>query len=378
MYTSLIGQTSTKEATILIIEDNPINLRILLHMLMNADFNILVADAGEPGLLMAHEQLPDIILLDVILPGIDGLEVCRQLKKNEATRAIPVIFMTGVTTTENVVQAFEMGAVDYITKPLQAAEVLARINTHLTMSRLQADLANEVEERGRLIEELDAFSHMVAHDLKNPLGNIVGFAKVLEKGYGRLPEQDVQFALGALSETAYKMNEIINALLTLARVRQSEVELAAFEMGHVIQEVLKRLQPNLKQANALLEYPSPGTWPQAIGYAPWVEEMWVNYISNALKYGGNPPQITLGWTTESRDYISFWVHDNGPGLTQTQQDRLFQPFTRFHENQAEGHGLGLSIVQRIAIKLGGQAGVRSTPFEGSQFFFTLPANPDPS
>ncbi len=369
---SHLSKTATnKDATILIIEDNPINLRILLHVLMNAGFNVLVADAGEPGLLMAYENTPDIILLDVILPGIDGFEVCRQLKINEVTQAIPIIFITGLTKTENIVQAFEIGAVDYITKPLQAAEVLARINTHLTMNRLQIDLANEVEERGRLIEELNAFAHMVAHDLKNPLGNIVGFANILQKEYGRLPQDEIQFALDAVSDSAYKMSDIIDALLSLARVRQSEVTLYAVEMDSIITEVLKRLKQNLKEANASIECPS--SWPQVMGHRSWIEEVWVNYISNAIKYGGDPPQISLGWSEESEDFICFWVQDNGPGLTTDQQEKLFRPFTRFNQDKVEGHGLGLSIVQRIVLKLGGHVGIESTPGAGSKFLFSLPS-----
>lgn len=368
-----LSKTSTNaDVTILIIEDNPVNMSILLHVLLEAGFNVLVADAGEPGLPMAEENIPDIILLDILLPGIDGFDVCRQLKQNKATKDIPIIFMTALNKTETVVQAFEMGAVDYITKPIKSAEVLARINTHLTMSRLQIDLESEVEERGRLIGELDAFAHMVAHDLKNPLGNIVGFTKVLEKGYGRLPEKDVNFALEALSDSAYKMGDIIDSLLALARVRQSEVEVEPVQMVSVINEALKRLQPAIQASHVFVD--CAATWPQVDGHAPWLEEVWVNYISNAIKYGGEPPRIYLGWEDQADGFFQFWVQDDGLGLSETQQKQLFQPFTRFHETKADGHGLGLSIVQRIVLKLGGQVGVTSEPGEGCRFFFTLPAN----
>ena len=347
-------------------------MSILLHVLMNAGFNVIVADAGEPGLKMAEDDTPDLILLDIILPGLDGFAVCQHLKENEITKDIPIIFMTAMTETESIVRAFEMGAVDYITKPINSAEVLARINTHLTMSRLQIDLENEVKQRGHLIEELDAFAHMVAHDLKNPLGNIVGFAKVLERGYSRLPEKDINFALEALSDSAYKMGDIIDSLLTLARVRQSEIEIEHVQMEAVISESLKRLAPNIQQSGATVD--CAASWPEVNGYAPWLEEIWVNYISNAIKYGGRPPAIYLGWDELSDDFLRFWVKDNGPGLTMDQQEQLFQPFVRFHPTAAEGHGLGLSIVQRIALKLGGQVGIQSQNGAGCQFYFTLPAN----
>jgi signal transduction histidine kinase len=123
----------------------------------------------------------------------------------------------------------------------------------------------------------------------------------------------------------------------------------------------------------------PPVWPMAVGYAPWIEEVWVNYLSNALKYGGNPPQIELGFDVakEAVDQfpnfqIRFWVRDNGPGLTPEEQGRLFTPFTRLDQVRAKGHGLGLSIVRRIVEKLGGQVGVESEVGWGSTFWFTLP------
>ncbi|MBN2389779.1 MAG: HAMP domain-containing histidine kinase [Anaerolineae bacterium] len=123
-----------------------------------------------------------------------------------------------------------------------------------------------------------------------------------------------------------------------------------------------------KQAHLIL----PESWPVALGYAAWVEEIWANYLSNALKYGGDPPQITLGWEALDTGF-RFWVQDNGAGLTAEEQARLFSPFTRLDQVSVKGHGLGLSIVQRIGEKLGGQVGVESAPGQGSTFWFTLPA-----
>jgi signal transduction histidine kinase len=118
----------------------------------------------------------------------------------------------------------------------------------------------------------------------------------------------------------------------------------------------------------------PHRWPDALGFAPWVEEVWVNYVSNALKYGGEPPLVSVGGEIQpGAEHVRFWVRDNGPGLTQDQQDRLFTPFTRLGQIKVEGHGLGLSIVQRIVDKLGGEVGVDSAPGQGSTFWFTLPA-----
>jgi signal transduction histidine kinase len=120
---------------------------------------------------------------------------------------------------------------------------------------------------------------------------------------------------------------------------------------------------------------TPADWPVAWGYGPWVEEVWVNYLSNALKYGGKPPHIEMGADPLPNGFVRFWLCDNGPGLTPEQQTQLFIPFTRLSQVRTKGHGLGLSIVQRIVEKLGGQVGVESHLGQGSTFFFTLPAAP---
>jgi signal transduction histidine kinase len=118
----------------------------------------------------------------------------------------------------------------------------------------------------------------------------------------------------------------------------------------------------------------PGAWPAAVGYAPWIEEVWINYLSNALKYGGQPPVVELGADVQDDDWIRFWVRDNGPGILPDDQARLFTPFTRLSQVDLEGHGLGLSIVRRIVEKLGGEVGMESdTTGSGSLFYFTLPA-----
>jgi signal transduction histidine kinase len=171
-----------------------------------------------------------------------------------------------------------------------------------------------------------------------------------------------------------KMTQIIDTLLLFASVRrQSHLDLTTLEMGDIIKEALERLDTvvNNSEADVIVQ---ADTWPRVYGYADWVEEVWVNYISNAVKYGGAPPHITLGYDEHSEGMICFWVQDNGQGLSVEEQDRLFMQFSRLAPGKAEGHGLGLSIVLRIVEKLGGEVGMESQIEQGSKFWFTLPTS----
>jgi PAS domain S-box-containing protein len=226
-------------------------------------------------------------------------------------------------------------------------------------------------------QELDAFAHTVAHDLKGPLGNMMGFAELLVESVGELSGDQTQECLHSIVSGSERMSNIINALLLLASVRKiEEIQTEPLDMTDIVAETCDRLAALADEYQAEIVLPS--TWPTALGYAPWVEEVWVNYVSNAIKYGGRPPRVELGAMAQSKDEVRFWVRDNGQGISPEAQTRLFTPFTRLSQIQVKGHGLGLSIVRRIVEKLGGQIAVESEMERGSVFSFTLPAAPAPS
>jgi signal transduction histidine kinase len=227
------------------------------------------------------------------------------------------------------------------------------------------------EEQTRLIAELDAFAHTVAHDLKNPLSIVAAHAEVLEEDWST--GQERQKAVRAIARGARKMDTIIRELLLLAQARNKDVVLAPLDMATIVNQALQRLHLLIAEHQTTVIVPDE--WPAALGYASWVEEIWENYISNAIKYGGQPPRVELGATVLADEMLCFWVKDNGAGLTRPAQGDLFVPFTQHGRGDRSGQGLGLSIVQRIAEKLGGQVGVKSdgVPGAGSLFWFTLPA-----
>ena len=269
------------------------------------------------------------------------------------------------------------------------------VQANAVLKRYAADL----EARNA---ELDAFAHTVAHDLKNPLSNLIGYAEALEEVQGDLVDAETAHYLEIIARNGRKMIAIVDDLLLLARVRErEEIELQPLDMGPIVAEAQRRLQGLVEELQG--EIVTPSDWPVAVGYAPWIEEVWANYISNALKYGGRPPRVELGYRILDSGNggsprgdsggngvrVRFWVRDNGPGLSPEEQWEVFTPFERLHRSAGDGHGLGLSIVQRIIYKLGGEVGVMSgdgteqaapTPESpsasgrGSTFYFTLPAH----
>jgi signal transduction histidine kinase len=220
-------------------------------------------------------------------------------------------------------------------------------------------------------EELNAFNHTVAHDLKNPLSILIGFAEVLAQDYGEGDDEVLAQGIRVILENGRRIENIIRELLLLAEVRQlDEITIEPLDMASIVVETRNRLSNLIAEHEAKIVVPA--AWPTAAGHRPWVEEIWVNYLSNAIKYGGKPPKVELGAMVQADGMIRFWVRDNGTGISKEDQRRIFVPFTKLQQVNTTGHGLGLSIVQRITTKLGGTVGVESDPGAGSLFWFTLP------
>ena len=353
---------SLSKEKILVVDDAPHNLHLLVSLLSRT-YDVIVAANGTTALTTANDELPDLILLDVMMPDINGFEVCAQLKANPQTAHIPVIFLTVIDKLSDKMQGFNVGGVDYVTKPFQTREVLARVEIHLTIRRLQKQLETQVAE-------LDAFAHTVAHDLKAPLWLMAGFAETLLSDFEDVMPEGMAHHLQSIHRAGQTGIKIVEELLLLASVHKQEVVLTAVHMPTILDRAIERLHQLFPGHHPLVLRPE--NWPQVLGYGPWLEEVWVNYLTNAVKYGGPSPQIRCGITVLDEDKIRFWVQDDGPGISVEDQQNLFTEFGQIRPGQRQGHGLGLSIVQRIIQRLGGEVGMSSQPGKGSCFFFILP------
>ena len=273
---------------------------------------------------------------------------------------------------ENEVRNYSANDIDFLTTlAARAGAAISKVQLYEQLRETNTILYNQATDLAVRNADLDAFAHSVAHDLKNPLTSIMGYAEILLDDYDLLGDEDRKEFLGYIAKRGVKMRQIVDELLLMAQLRNREVQLSPLDMQPIVGEAIHRLDALCNERGATIHLPQ--SWPSALGYAQWLEDVWANYLSNAIKYGGKPPEIWLG-ASECGDAesVKFWVKDNGQGLSSEDQKQLFLPFTRLHGDEQEGHGLGLSIVRRIVEKCRGTVGVESAPGAGSTFWFTLP------
>lgn len=317
----------------------------------------------------------NIIIADYNLPGMNGIEFVTHVREKGSD--CPIVMVTGMDGVGAAVEALKAGADDYIVKdgqsqylrlvPIVILETLDKHEQREARKAAESALrihVKRLEERNR---DLESFAGIVAHDVRSPISTMMGYAYLLEME--ATPEQvEIVRPIIRGGEDVLK---IVDSLLMFATTSRDDVETTPMEMGQLVDDVLQRLEKEIADKNGSVMR-SERPYPTVLGKAEWVAEVWANYISNAIKYGGTPPVITLGWDEAENDYIRFWVQDNGDGLTAEQTGKLFVKYERLGTEKAAGTGLGLTIVQRIIQKLNGEVGVKSEIEQGSCFYFTLP------
>ena len=369
---------------LLLVEDElPVveNIRKLLNTSTNhyetAEAKIWHADSFTTSLTYLNSHQFDIILLDLSLPDADGLTAFGHIKNLAPTT--PIITLSTKSPPQESIQVIQLGAQDHLSKTTVTPDSLLRsilfaiereyLITDYTRTTLElSQKAAELENRNLALDE---FGHTMAHQIQGLLGQMVGYASLLEVQFGSSEDEVVVQAMSRIVESGHKMNNVITELLLLASLRSGEIEVYPLNMEHIVNEAQKRLRYQILETKATIIMPDE--WPMAIGHASWIEEAWLNYISNGLKYSGEHPTIELGADVLEDDMLKFWVKDDGEGLSEAEQQRLFRPHTRLRPKRVRGEGLGLSIVNRIVKKCGGDVGVESELGHGSTFWFTLPA-----
>ncbi|MDJ1171732.1 hybrid sensor histidine kinase/response regulator [Roseofilum sp. BLCC_M154] len=365
-------------ADLLIVDDTPNNLRLLSSMLTEKGYKVRKAVDGKGALKAIEVVKPDLILLDIRMPEMDGYQVCQILKADARTQDIPVIFISALDEAVDKVRAFNVGGVDYITKPFQAPEVLARVANHLQIHHLQQQLeAQNIQLQGEIVERqkaeagLKVLLHAVSHDLRNPVtGMLMVFKNLLKRDSFTLTRSMVE----RMADSCDRQLNLINSLLETQRSEIWGVSLKCEPLSllALMEQLGADWEPLLSQNQASLEYDIPPSLPLIDGDRQQLWRVFENLFANALKH--NPPGLTLtvGATVEG-DVVRCTVGDNGTGMSPQQCETLFQPYTRGdREKRKSGLGLGLYLCSQIIHAHGGKIGVDSILNQGTQFWFTLP------
>lgn len=351
--------------TILIVDDTPANLGVLVEMLGVAGYQLMVAEDGEEALAQTSRTQPDLILLDVMMPGIDGFETCRRLKARPETRDIPVLFMTALNETSDKVKAFAAGAVDYIAKPIEHEEALARIGTHLAIRRLQ----RELQEQNALKQR---FMKIAGHDLRNPLFLILLDTELARRQSG-IPAQVVR-SLESIDESAAHMRRIIDTFLEIRNPAASLQGAGGIDLGLLGSAVVRQHEHAAEKKAIRLTFESAEHLPLACCGAALAYQAFSNLISNALKF--TPVGRTVAVRIQISDNaVRAEVRDSGPGVPVDERDRLFYQPGRLSPRPTAGeesNGEGLTIVKQLVESQNGRVGATFPSEGGSVFWFELP------
>lgn len=383
-----IAATPAPIADILIVDDMPNNLRLLSQMLSEQGYKVRKALNGNWALRAVQSMPPDLILLDIQMPDLDGYEVCRQIKANHKTRDIPVIFISALDEAMDKVLAFDVGGMDYITKPFQIQEVLARVNSHLNLQRFQqqlrtqnTQLQQEILERQKAETSLRVFLHAVSHDLRNPVtGMLMVVQNLLKPSSAQPDDKTIAVPRAVLERMATSCDRQLNLINSLLETQKREVwggslQCEPLRLHAFIEALVAEWKPMLQKNQATLMSQVPIELPKISADRNQLWRVFENLLANALKH--NPPGLNLllkaEVCAENPNYLRCTLTDDGVGMKPEECAKLFQPYTRGESAGLKaGLGLGLYLCLQIVTAHGGDIGVNSAPDAGTTFWFTLP------
>jgi len=359
---------------ILIVDNEPSNIQVLIAVLQR-DYTLTVANSGAKALTMAlRHPHPNLILLDIMMPDITGYEVCQKLKENPETEAIPIVFVTALAEIGNEAKGFELGAVDYITKPISPTIVRARVKSHLRMEQLNQQLQHQNQSLTSALQMRKDLAHMIVHDLRNPLSSILLGCSLLKMKGQNLNEYQIN-KIDQISSEAKTLDGLIDTILVTAKLEADKLILHAEEMSlnALGDSVLRRFQDiaNHRQIALIGEWVTPD--PIVATDQSLMRRVFENLISNALKFSPVGSQIYLKTSyTEDQDFM-VEVTDEGSGVPADKRDAIFEPYeTAKVLEQASQLGLGLAFCKMVIQSHGGRIEVSDNQPKGATFRVILP------
>ena len=367
---------SDSGASILVVDDTPANLQVLVGLLKERGHRVRPVLEGRLALRAAKAEVPDLILLDINMPDMNGFEVCEQLKADPKLADTPVIFISGNTETVDKVRAFSVGGVDYVTKPFQMAEVEARVATHLELRRKRRELQESLEALRRLETLRDSLVHMVVHDLRSPLAAISACLEVIKWDAEEQHRQELAADVETALHATRTIIRLVNSVLDVSKMEGAEMrlQLVPADIAAVARESVDELESLVGTRQLVREWPEDPV--MAIVDRDVVSRVLQNLLGNALKFTPATGAITVE-VEANDDMVRVAVSDTGPGIPREYRERVFEKFGQVDavlRGQRFSTGLGLTFCRLAVEAHGGRIGVDSEVGHGSTFWFVLPRN----
>lgn len=367
----MISQNEGNDSTlILLVDDVPQNVQVIYKILSAYGYNFAIATNGEETLKLLEKEEPDLILLDIMLPDIDGFEICRRIKADSKTADIPVIFLTAKIELEDKIRGFKLGAVDYITKPFEEEEVVARVQTHLKLRKTEKKLR-------QLNSAKDKFFSIISHDLKNTFTILLGYSDVLEEDFHIISDSEKQDYISAISSTTKGVYALLENLLSWSRMETGRMEYQPqnFPVYTSVNETVDLLKSssNEKEIN-LVNRVSPET--EVYADKNMIDTVIRNLISNAVKFTTRGGTVTIDAEPGEEGFVTISVTDTGVGMSDEIKNSLFnmeKNISKPGTEKEQGTGLGLLLCKELVEKNTGSIFCSSEIDKGSKFSFTVPS-----
>jgi two-component system, sensor histidine kinase and response regulator len=366
------------KGNIMVVDDTPASLKMLAGLLKDAGYRVRPVPSGSLALEAAAAEAPDLILLDINMPEMDGYQVCARLKSNDLLKQVPVLFISALTETTDKVRAFQTGGLDFVTKPFQFEEVRARVETHLSLHRLQVELERKYDELRRLEHLRDNLTHMIVHDLRSPLTAIAGYLQLLQHEEQELNEKHRRYVNSATTG-ATTLIEMITSLLDVNRLESGQMPLRTElrDLAVVAAGAMKSLEGLTIHRSVSVEHPDGPIW--SVCDPTIMQRVVANLVGNALKFTPKSGSVTVVVLSHG-DRARVEVRDTGYGIESEYLERVFDKFAQVEAHEENKHyssGLGLTFCKLATEAHGGKIGVESEVGKGSTFWFELPAHEAP-
>ncbi len=364
-----------QRSSVLVVDDNKDNLKVVSNFLKKEGYKIALAiNADDAGKIMEDTPI-DLILLDVMMPGIDGFAFCRQIKKEERFADLPVIFLTAKTDTSDLVEGFEAGGVDYITKPFQKKELVARVNNHIELAIAKKRIKEQAEEIRKINLTKDRLYSIIAHDIKSPFSNISMLISTLAEGYLEPGSEEYEEILQSINRSTQETYALLENLLQWTRSQTGDLEAdpEILNMKELTDRAFRFSEMNAKNKKIDLQMEMEDTMPVHAD-RNMMQSVIQNLVVNAIKFTHEGGKVRIRGKQDGEQVI-VQVVDNGVGIPEENMKKLFEDrgqFTTRGTNDEKGSGLGLLLVQTFVEQNGGQIEAESKPGKGTAFTLTFP------